>query len=73
MNYALQNTKNINFNAKLLTEVLKEIPVIQKQVFILKTFDEKPTKEICTILKINEKQFWSYIHNVRVKLIQNIC
>lgn len=73
MAYAIQNTKNINFDTNILTEVLKEIPAVQRQVFILKTFDEKPTKEICANFKINEKQFWTYIHNVRVKLMENIC
>ncbi len=72
MALAITKSNSLNLDFNTISETLKEIPALQRHVFILKTFDNKPTKQICKDLKIDEKQFWSYIHNVRVKLMESI-
>jgi len=59
----------INYDL-LLSKRFNEIPnKLQRDVFILKTFDKQTTKDICTNLNINKKEFWNCIHSVRKNLM----
>lgn len=76
MNIALNNTKTADLKAQtpqqLLIETLATIPKLQRQVFLLKTFNKKSTQYICTTLNISEKQFWGYMHDARKQLMNII-
>ncbi len=64
--------QNTEVNQILLNETLENIPKQQRDVFILKTHYNYSTKEICKVLKIDEKQFWAYIHDTRKQLINTM-
>lgn len=68
MEISLNHTVNPIANQILLNE----IPETQRQIFILKTYHNYSVSDICKVYKINEKQFWSYIHNTRVRLMDSI-
>jgi len=70
MAITLQNRGSNEVSASLISEILKELPKLQREVFILKTLNNYTTKEICKSMKISEKQFWNCIHNVRKQLVK---
>ena len=64
---------NLNYSIKSSNRFfLIEIPQNQKIAFLLKTFGERSTKNICHLLKINEKVFWKYIQLVRKQLVESL-
>ncbi len=68
MNVTLNQNASAEMNQILVFETLKAIPKLQREVFILKTIHNYSTKAICKVLKIDEKQFWSYMHDARKQL-----
>jgi DNA-directed RNA polymerase specialized sigma24 family protein len=65
-------TKNQNTNDEthhnLILKTLKAIPKLQREVFVLKTIHNYSTKAICNVLKIDDTQFWTYMHDARQQL-----
>ena len=72
MNITLSQDPHVSMNKVTIQETLKLIPTLQRQVFLLRTFHEYSTKQMCTAFEIEEKRFWSYIHETRKFLIQSL-
>ena len=72
MDITLNQNINTNANQISLNEALENVPKQQRDVFMLKTHYNYSTKEICKVLKIDEKQFWTYIHDTRKLLINTM-
>jgi len=47
---------------------LSQMSSIQKDVYVLKTFKNVSTREICNDLKISEYDFWKYISAARKEI-----
>jgi len=47
---------------------LRQMSTIQKDVYVLKTFKNVSTREICSDLKISEYDFWKYISAARKEI-----
>jgi len=52
----------------VLKECLADVPEKSRQAFILKTFDNKESDEICNILDISSSNFWVLLHRCRNSL-----
>jgi len=51
---------------------LQQMNPKQKKVFVLKTFEDLSTKDICNRLEITENDFWMYIGNARKEISEKI-
>jgi len=64
-NKSAERTKKLNL-------CLQQMNPKQKTVFVLKTFEDLSTKDICNRLDISENDFWKYIGNARKEISEKL-
>jgi len=62
------NDENITKNIEKINYCLSQMDNTQKNVFVLKTYENVTTQAICNILNISENEFWNYISAARNEL-----
>lgn len=62
------NDKNVVDNLGKINFCLSQMNSTQKNVFVLKTYDNVSTNDICKRLKISENEFWKHISEARKEL-----
>ncbi len=53
---------------KVLESCVNKLPEKSKQVFLMKTFDQVDSEEICNILDISSSNLWVMLHRARMRL-----
>ncbi len=72
MNITRNQNTSPETNQNLVLETLKTIPKLQREVFVLRTIHNYSTKAICKVLKIDDTQFWTYMHDARQQLANTL-